>query len=232
MISRLPKWVEYGAFLLALLAGVVNAIGLLGFQHQAVSHISGTVTLLGTSIEAFDQQTLHLLMVLLSFLLGATLSGVFIENTALKLGRRYGIALCIESGLLFISYLMLTKGFISGQYFASAACGLQNAMITTFSGAVVRTTHMTGIITDLGIMIGARLRGERFDYRKAKLFLFIFLGFVFGGTVGAKLYSLYELSALLMPIILALVLAVAYWLYLYFFTGKTEITNNIKNQNK
>ncbi|KGY10125.1 YoaK family protein [Vibrio sinaloensis] len=215
MISKLPKWVEYGAFLLALLAGVVNAIGLLGFQHQAVSHISGTVTLLGTSIEAFDSQTFHLFMVLFSFLLGATLSGLFIESTALKLGRRYGVALCIESALLLIAYWMLKEGHISGQYFASAACGLQNAMITTFSGAVVRTTHMTGIITDLGIMIGARLRGEYFDYRKAKLFLFIFSGFLSGGIVGAKLFSVYAISALLAPIAFALLLAFSYWGYLW-----------------
>jgi len=36
MISKLPRWVEYGALLLAGLAGSVNAIGLLGFQHQAI----------------------------------------------------------------------------------------------------------------------------------------------------------------------------------------------------
>ncbi|GAB2647033.1 YoaK family protein [Vibrio panuliri] len=215
MISRLPRWVEYGAFLLALLAGIVNAIGLLGFQHQAVSHISGTVTLLGTSIESLDGMTSHLLMILVSFLIGAALAGAFFECTALKLGRRYGVALCIEAGLLFAAYLLLKDNITSGQYFASAACGLQNAMITTFSGAVVRTTHMTGIITDLGIMIGARLRGERFDYRKAKLFLFIFSGFLLGGVMGAKLYGTYAIASLMAPIALALGLAIVYWFYLY-----------------
>ena len=124
MISKLPRWVEYGAFLLALLAGIVNAIGLLGFQHQAVSHISGTVTLLGTSILEFNQQTGHLLLILISFLFGATLSGTFIESTALKLGRRYGVALCLESALLTLSYYLLSNGHQSGQYFTSAACGL------------------------------------------------------------------------------------------------------------
>lgn len=220
MISRLPKWVEYGAFLLALLAGVVNAIGLLGFQHQAVSHISGTVTLLGTSLESLNQQTFHLFMVVISFMLGAVLSGMFMEGTALKLGRRYGVALCIESGLLFIAYLLLQDGNLSGQYFTSAACGLQNAMITTFSGAVIRTTHMTGILTDLGIMIGSRIRGKGFDYRKAKLFLFIFAGFLSGGVIGANLYSAYALSALLMPIFFALVLAILYWGYLFISSDK------------
>ncbi len=220
MISKLPKWVEYGAFLLALLAGVVNAIGLLGFQHQAVSHVSGTFTLLGTHLGTFDHQTFHLLMVVVSFMIGAVLSGTFIEGTALKLGRRYGVALCIESGLLYIAYLLLKDGELSGQYFASAACGLQNAMITTFSGAVVRTTHMTGIITDLGIMIGARLRGQHFDFRKAKLFTFILCGFLSGGLIGGKLFILYSLSALLMPIFFALTLAISYWFYLYVSNDK------------
>lgn len=224
MISKLPRWVEYGAFLLALLAGIVNAIGLLGFQHQAVSHISGTVTLLGTSIEAFDGLTFHLFMILISFLLGAIFSGLLMESTALKLGRRYGGALCIEAGLLFIALILLRDNQISGQYFASAACGLQNAMITTFSGAVVRTTHMTGIITDLGLMIGSRLRGEKFDYRKAKLFSFIFLGFLLGGVIGARLYHMYAISSLLAPITMALVLAISYWTYLYISRTKTKLS--------
>lgn len=214
MISKLPRWVEYGAFLLALLAGTVNAIGLLGFQHQAVSHISGTVTLLGTSIHAFNGNTFHLLMVLVSFLFGATLSGTFIDSTALKLGRRYGVALCAESALLLGAYWLLKDNVIAGQYLASAACGLQNAMITTFSGAIVRTTHMTGIVTDLGLMIGARLRGEKFDYRKAKLFMFIFCGFLLGGLTGARLFEQYHIAALWFPILLALLLALTYWRFI------------------
>ncbi|MEZ8100678.1 YoaK family protein [Vibrio bivalvicida] len=214
MITKLPRWVEYGAFLLALLAGTVNAIGLLGFQHQAVSHISGTVTLLGASIEELNAQTSHLFLILFSFLCGAILSGLFIESTALKLGRRYGVALCVEGLLLLGAYWLLDRNYLSGQYFASAACGLQNAMITTFSGAIVRTTHLTGIITDLGLMVGAKLRGESFDYRKAKLFMFIFCGFLFGGVLGAKLFSLYSIAALLLPVALAFILALAYWRFL------------------
>ncbi len=214
MISKLPKWVEYGAFLLALLAGMVNAIGLLGFQHQAVSHLSGTLTMIGTSIGLDQPQLTHLLLIVLSFVIGAILSGVFIESAALKLGRRYGVALCVEGFLLMASMQLLQSDIILGQYFASAACGLQNAMITTFSGAVVRTTHMTGILTDLGLMIGAKLRGQSFDYRKAKLFVFILAGFITGGIIGAKLFHSYQNSALAAPSAMAFLLAISYWLYL------------------
>ncbi len=222
MISRLPKWVEYGAFLLALLAGLVNAIGLLDFQHQAVSHISGTLTQLATSVGNGSPDAWHLLAIVLSFLVGAMLSGLFIESTALKLGRRYGVALCIEGFMLVASMQLLKFDLVYGQYFASAACGLQNAMITTFSGAVIRTTHMTGILTDLGLMIGARLRGESFDYRKAKLFLFILCGFITGGVVGAKLFAIYQSNALAAPAAMAFCLAISYWCYLLVLSFRQD----------
>ncbi len=109
-----------------------------------------------------------------------------------------------------------------GQYLASAACGLQNAMITTFSGAVVRTTHMTGIITDLGIMIGESLRGRQFDRRKAKLFLFIFFGFLLGGVAGAALFVVYGLYTLVFPAMLAFATALIYWSYLYMLSRQQK----------
>lgn len=223
MISRLPRWVEYGAFLLALLAGCVNAVGLLGFQHQAITHLSGTVTQLGNSLLTGVDSSIHLLFIVFSFLIGAAFSGFFIESSALKLGRRYGVALCIEGSLLLLSLGFLVQGDLYGQYLASAACGLQNAMITTFSGAVVRTTHMTGIITDLGgIMIGESLRGRQFDRRKAKLFLFIFFGFLLGGVAGAALFVVYGLYTLVFPAMLAFATALIYWSYLYMLSRQQK----------
>ena len=210
MITRLPKWIEYGAFFLTVLAGCVNAIGLLGFEHQAVSHLSGSVTQFGVGLLNFSASTWHLMLIILSFLGGAMISGVLIENTALKLGRHYGSALLIAAGLLFLAMWPLLEGSNSGHYFASAACGLQNALITTYSGAIVRTTHVTGVFTDLGLMLGAKLRGQPFDKRKAILFLIIIVGFVVGGVMGAVLFHAFYYLALLAPAGMALVLAILY----------------------
>lgn len=215
MISKLPRWIEFGAFLLAGLAGTVNAIGLMGFQHQSISHLSGTVTLLGSSLYNANGLTLHLLFIALSFMFGAAMSGFYIESSALRLGRRYGVALCTEGALLFLALYALINGSLTGHYFASAACGLQNAMITTYSGAIIRTTHMTGLITDLGIMLGERLKGRPFDRRKATLFLFIISGFISGGAFGAALFSYFDLYALAFPASFAFVIAICYSTYLY-----------------
>lgn len=210
MISNLPRWVESGAFTLALLAGTVNAVGLLGFQHQSISHLSGTATLLGAGILSGSGAAFHLLGVLLSFMMGAAVSGLLLADTPLKLGRDYDSLLCIEGLLLLLAIYFLHQGSSAGHYFASAACGLQNALATTFSGAIIRTTHVTGIFTDLGIMLGAILRGQKFDRRKAILFLLIICGFILGGTLGAFLYHRIQFMALLLPVIMCFALAAAY----------------------
>lgn len=214
MISQLPKWVELGAFILALVAGCVNAIGLLGFEHQSISHLSGTATLLGTELPNLSfQKIVHLTGILLSFLGGASIAGFLLHGSALKLGRHYDTALFIEFILLCISAWFLLSGSIYGHFFASAACGLQNALATTYSGAVIRTTHVTGIFTDLGIMLGATFRGQVLDHRKAKLFLFIICGFILGGTSGTLLYSEYEFKALFFPAVVCLLMAGIYRVY-------------------
>ncbi|MDF1820446.1 MAG: YoaK family protein [Alcanivoracaceae bacterium] len=210
MINALPRWVEMGALFLAALAGMVNAVGLLGFQHQAVSHLSGTATLLGTALLQPGQETLHLILVLASFVAGAALSGLMIGNAALKLGRNYGLALLLEALLLLAALFALQAGSWHGHYLASAACGLQNALVTTFSGAIIRTTHVTGIFTDLGVMIGEMLRGQGFDRRKALLFLLIIAGFVCGGSLGSLLYPQLGYATLAVPAGMAMVLGLSY----------------------
>ncbi len=214
MISKLPKWVEVGAFVLALVAGFVNAIGLLSFEHQSVSHLSGTATLLGTRLfNAPGLNLVHLLGVLVAFLVGAGIAGFLLKGAALRLGKHYDTALCLESIFLLVAFAFLTQGSYYGHFFASAACGLQNALATTYSGAIIRTTHVTGIFTDLGIMLGAVIRGEKLDTRKAKLFCLVILGFILGGAVGAFLFAKYRFYALVFPAGTCLLIAVLYRYY-------------------
>ncbi|BEU02444.1 membrane protein [Agarivorans sp. OAG1] len=214
MISKLPRWVEYGTFLLALNAGFINAVGLLGFKHQSVSHLSGTATLLGTgAMSAGFNDLLYLFGVLFSFVMGAAVSGYFLRGEALKLGRNYSALLCLEATFLCGASYLLIGDFSYGIYLASAACGLQNALATTYSGAVVRTTHVTGIFTDLGIMLGAVLRGDPFDKRRALLFSLIVLGFILGGTLGALGFANLAFYSLLIPAGVCLFLALFYSVY-------------------
>ncbi|XQF89624.1 YoaK family protein [Pseudoalteromonas espejiana] len=213
MITKLPKWVEYGAFALAFIAGIVNAVGLLGFEHQAISHLSGSVTLLGIKLMSSTSAALLLMSIVLSFIMGSALSGFLLTGGSLKLGRHYDTLLFIESLLLLLSAYLLNQSYVYGITLASAACGLQNALATNYSGAVVRTTHLTGIFTDLGLMLGKALKGETFDTRKGVMFLLIIIGFLLGGITGFILFEYYSILALVVPALACFVLSVTYRVY-------------------
>ncbi len=210
MLTRLPPWVEKGGFVLAMGAGAVNAIAILGFNHQGVSHLSGISTLLGIDLASAEMSSAILLvLVLLAFLVGAAISGFVIGGTSLSLGRRYAVALFGEAALLVAAMFLLMRGSTAGHLLASAACGLQNAMTSTYSGAVVRTTHVTGLFTDLGVSVGLRLRGEAWDRRRVWLSLALISGFILGGVAGAWGFTMVRYLALIFPAALAAILGFA-----------------------
>lgn len=65
----------------------------------------------------------------------------------MELGLSYGLVLCIDAILLVLGIVLLDRGALVGYLVVSGAMGLQNAMTSTYSGAVVRTTHLSGVMT-------------------------------------------------------------------------------------
>ncbi len=214
MISKLPRWVWAGAWALAFVAGIVNIVGLLGFEHQAVTHLTGTTSMLAAALASLDgAAALHFALIIGSFLAGTVLSGFLIQDSVLQLGRRYGWALLLESVLLCVAVLLLQRKSILGIYSASCACGLQNAMVSTYSGAVVRTTHLSGMFTDLGIFLGHSLRGLPVDMRRMRLCFLIISGFLCGGIAGAAAFHHFSYAALFIPAALTAITSLAYGIY-------------------
>jgi uncharacterized membrane protein YoaK (UPF0700 family) len=214
MISRLPRWIWTGAWVLAFIAGIVNVVGLLGFEHQAITHLTGNTSLLAEALATGNlPATLHFAALIGAFVAGTTLSGFLIQDSTLQLGRRYGVALLLVSLFLFASVPLLQHGSAYGMYTAACACGLQNAMVSTYSGAVVRTTHVSGMFTDLGIFLGHALRRLPVDTRRLKLCLLVISGFLGGGIAGTFAFNGFGYSALLVPASLTAVVAIAYGLY-------------------
>ena len=211
---HLPRWVWIGAVTLACVAGMVNVIGYLGFEHQAVSHLTGTTSLLGAALAQGDLRAIvHLWGMLIAFCVGAMLSGLVIQDQTLKLGRRYGVALALEAALLLLAIPLFKQQQIWGALLAAMACGLQNAMVTTYSGAAVRTTHLSGMFTDLGIGLGHLLRGMPLPMRRLTLSGLIISGFLGGGVLGAWFYRHWGYDALLAPALLTGSTGIGYVLY-------------------
>ena len=174
-----------GGMSLASVAGYVNAVAL-GFFHVPVSHMTGAVSRLGGDLASTDHSDLKVTVgIVAGFLLGAIVSGTIIGETMLRPGRRYGAVLMIESALLTAATIMLINGIPLGIPVAAMACGLQNAMASSYYGLVIRTTHVTGIVTDIGVMLGHWLRYRRLAAWKLALLSSILLSFLFGAIVGS-----------------------------------------------
>lgn len=217
---HLPRWVWVGAIALACVAGMVNVIGYLGFEHQAITHLTGTTSLLAAAVANGDLRAAsHLLGVVLAFFGGATLSAVIVQDSTLHLGRRYGVVLAIESMLLLAAVPLFQGGQIWGALAAAMACGLQNAMVTTYSGAVVRTSHLSGMFTDLGIGLGHALRGMPLQPRRLMLSGLIIGGFFAGGVIGALLFVRIGYNALYLPAALTGSTGIGYVIYRHLRRG-------------
>ncbi|MGC3980696.1 MAG: YoaK family protein [Steroidobacteraceae bacterium] len=215
MISRLPAWVWSIAWVLAAIAGMVNVIGLLGFDHQAVTHLTGSTSLLAEAIATgIGGAALHFGLIIAAFLLGTVLSGFIIQDSVLELDRRYGVALVLESLLLTGAIFLLDDRNPYGMYSAACACGLQNAMMSTYSGTVIRTTHISGMFTDLGIALGHSLRGLPVDGRRIKLCLAVISGFFCGGLLGAQLFTHFRYGALMVPAATTAISGIGYTLFI------------------
>lgn len=201
MLSKpIPRWILLGGMALAMIAGGVNAVGLLGAHAQPFSHLSGNVTTTAAELARADwQHARHVALIVTFFFLGCVASGLIIREHTLKAGRRYGAALMVEAALLLAATYFLRHGSAGGEYLVTMACGLQNAMATSYSGAVVRTTHVTGIITDLGLAIGVAARGQRVDRRRLGLYSTLLAGFFIGGLGGGWLFLRLGYDALLIP---------------------------------
>lgn len=180
MLALLPT----GAWL-SFTAGFVNS-ALLLWVGMPVSHMSGAATHLSLNLAGHRESMLGLIVAVMgSFLLGAVISGALIGVKRFSMGGRYGVALLIEAGLLLLAGWMAGRGWVWALPVAALACGLQNAMAASFRGVVLRTTHVTGIVTDLGLMIGHRLRRHPISGYQFTLLLLLLAGFVLGGIAGA-----------------------------------------------
>ena len=190
-------------FALAFIAGATNAGAFLAVGIYT-SHMTGLVSSIADRL-ALGEMALALaaFSAVLSFLLGA-MTSAFMINFARRraLRSQYALPLLLEAGLL------LAFGFLGASlaqihaFFVPATVmllcfmmGLQNAVITKISGSVVRTTHLTGVITDLGIELGrllywnrsSRLSDERVvaDRERLKVLALLVAFFLLGGVGGA-----------------------------------------------
>lgn len=168
-LQRTPQTDLKLGSVLAFVAGAANAGGLLAVG-QYTSHMTGMVSSVADHL-VLGHFTLALSSVgaVLAFLLGA-MTTAWLVNWGMRheLRSAYGLPLILEAvALLVFGLFGAAIGFMTPVFLPLTVVllcfimGLQNAVITKISHAVIRTTHVTGLITDLGIELGKLLYVNR-----------------------------------------------------------------------
>lgn len=209
------------ASLLSLVAGIVNVTGIFALQ-TLTTNVTGHFAYFADEVAQnhFKQASVFLLYIV-AFLFGAFSSHFFIEITS-RHDFKFGAALPIFIEVfILVSIAFLGPETVQGNANLIAcsllyAMGLQNALVTSLSNAVVRTTHLTGLFTDLGIELSKLLFNWNTDQQKAlsssiKLRLTIIAFFFSGCIVGGLVYFFQGMLSLL----LAAGILIMGWVYAY-----------------
>lgn len=187
------------ASLLSFVAGIVNVAGFLAVQ-RLTTNVTGHFAFFVDEIFKlnFWQGFIYFLYIFF-FFLGSFVSNFLIELISRKSSRYiYVIPAVIETIILFIvaffGRLLITNNPDLLAFFLLFAMGLQNSLVTTISNATVRTTHLTGLFTDLGIELSQlffyRQREQKVKlYSSIKLRLTIISFFFAGGIIGGIFYT-------------------------------------------
>jgi len=187
------------ATILSFVAGIVNVSGFLAF-HQLTTNVTGHFALFISDVANFDfwKGTIYFLYIF-SFLLGSFVSSFLIEKYKANKKLNVFVLPTIIECFILISIAIISQT-TQIEYPDLIVClllfamGLQNSFVTKISNAVVRTTHLTGLFTDLGIELSQLLFPESHPNREKikatiKLRIFIICFFFLGGLMGGFIYS-------------------------------------------
>ncbi len=212
------------ALLLAGVAGSVNAISF--FQVGThTSHMTGNLANVGEYLANGKWELARAAgLLVFCFLLGAMSATVLMDVARHRRRGRHATALLLEAltlaavGYWYSKHPQTTDPSIL--WGMAYAMGIQNALVTRVSGAVVRTTHMTGVVTDIGIQLvkmmawvrdGARGHGigglvwmirklpTAEQFARTRLHLGLATAFLMGCTVGPLLFFRLGAAAMTMP---------------------------------
>lgn len=150
------------ACLLAFVAGGVNVVGFLSTEWFA-SHLSGAVTGASAAVSASNRElAMGYATMILSFVCGSACAAwlmawsqasnmrndygvVLLAEGCLLLGLGIGAEPAVQTQFMFVPVLIVALSFVMG---------MQNALISKLAHASVRTTHVTGMLTDFGVELG------------------------------------------------------------------------------
>jgi len=203
------------AVLLCLNAGFINAAGFIAFA-VLTTNVTGHAALLAVNLARLNLRAARMVALwLLLFLAGAFVSSWYIGRIGRDKSFAYTVPIIV---IILIVFFVAISGhnyrhtLPETEYFAGSllfAMGVQNALVSMVSGSVVRTTHLTGMFTDLGIDLSMAFLSRKTlnatQKRRIMLRLAIIIFFLIGGICGGFAFLHFSFRAFYVPIVLLLI---------------------------
>lgn len=207
------------ASLLSFVAGIVNVAGFLAVATLTTNVTGHFAFFIDEVFKLNFWEGFIYFLYILFFFLGSFSSNFLVEIISRRNANYvYIIPTTIESLILCFTALFGSSLMIEHPNLIACillfAMGLQNSLVTRISNATVRTTHLTGLFTDLGIELSQLFFYHESEPREKllssiKLRLTIISFFFFGGIVGGVFYDRIGLNVLLIGTV-TLLLGIVY----------------------
>lgn len=167
-------------FILIMMAGWIDTVGLKLYLNQSPIFMSGRATKLGHSLLNSDfQGCFSIMIIVIAFIFGAILSTLITRKTGLIGGLVFsGIIIILASFPIYLNHMAI------GSILIPMAMGGQNA--ATSLTMINRTTHLTGPTTDIGINIA------KGNWKMVRFWTMRWIGFPLGSMIGIYLIKLVE----------------------------------------
>ena len=218
---------------LSFIAGIVNIAGVLSVA-TLTTNVTGHFAFFAEEIVLKNySKAITILIYIFFFLFGAFTSNFLVEIASLKKPRiAHAFPMLLE--VFILVFVGVSQDFNPNYiaYLLLFAMGLQNALVTNISQSVVRTTHLTGLFTDLGIELS-----QLFFYKKEvelkrlsrniSLRLSIIIFFFIGCVLGGLLYETYKLKILILAAITLLLALFFDNIVVYYHLTKRKIKSNL-----
>jgi len=201
-------WKQQLAIALAAVAGFVDVVGYLTLHHLFTAHMTGNTSKLGVALGHGDLSA-ALPLAVVPFLF---MAGIAAGTTCVVAGRRWA-ALALQAALVaaYMAYGSTVvrhgtvpdhtaSGFYALAALATVALGLQTAALTEVHGATVRTSYISGVLTNIAQAGVRRIAGRGGGDRPLRLLGLLCVGYLAGATLGSYTLGHLRLWCLAIPL--------------------------------
>lgn len=171
-------------YLLRLLGGYLNVTAIILFS-RVVGGQTGNISKIAIAyVEGNFTMVLQLVAIAFTFMLGGFISGLLKPLDRIEMGKRYGL-LFDGIGLIFILFSIMESSSAIFLLYLVLVLGAKNGITLYCKGMVVKTTIITGTLTDIGITLSETFKDASLDKQKLAFHFLNLFCFLLGAALAA-----------------------------------------------